>query len=412
MKTLGIVSEYNPFHNGHKYHIQAARDEFGADGIVSIMSGSFVQRGEAAIFDKWSRAEMALQNGADLVIELPFVYSCQPAEIFSFGAINVLNNLGIIDGICFGSELGSSDALVEVAKLLLHEPAYFSQLVKLYLSKGNTYPKSISLALGDYYKGNEAITDDIWENPNNILGIEYIKSIILLNSPMIPYTIKRIANQHNDVVITQPIASATAIRQELKTFGMSEKLQTALPQASNDIIKANIAAGKGPILLEGYSDMLLYRLRTMTAAQISEYISISEGLEHRIKKAAAKSSCIEELIEAIKTKRYTRAFIQRLLCHMLIDLKWTESKAFKQVGTPSYCRVLGYNDRGKQLLKKIKDNSQYPVINKVASFKSEDPTLNKIFEYDLRSTDIYNLAYVNKDFKKAGEDFIKSPVFV
>jgi predicted nucleotidyltransferase len=412
MKTLGIVSEYNPFHNGHKYHIQAARDEFGAESIVSIMSGSFVQRGEAAIFDKWSRTEMALQNGADLVIELPFVYSCQPAEIFSFGAINILNNLGIIDGICFGSELGSADILTEIAKLLLNEPAEYSQLVKLYLSKGNTYPKSISLALGDYYRGNEAINTDIWGNPNNILGIEYIKSILSLKSPIIPYTIKRIANRYNDVAITQPIASATAVRQELKDFGMSEKLQTALPAASLDIIKDNIAACKGPIFMKDYGDMLLYRLRTMTALQISEYISISEGLEHRIKKAATMSSNMEELIEAIKTKRYTRAFIQRILCHILIDLKWTESKAFKQIGTPSYCRVLGFNDKGKQLLKNINESSLYPVINKVASFKTDEPILNKIFEYDLRSTDIYNLAYTKGIYKKAGEDYMKSPIYV
>lgn len=412
MKTLGIISEYNPFHNGHQYHIQAARDEFGAENIVSIMSGSFVQRGEAAIFDKWSRAEMAIRNGVDLVIELPFVYSCQPAEIFSFGAMNILNNLGIIDGICFGSELGSADALTEIAKLLLNEPAEFSQLIKLYLSKGNTYPKSMSLALGDYYRGNEAINTEIWGNPNNILGIEYIKSILLLKSPIIPYTIKRIANQHNDVAITQPIASATAIRKELKDFGMSDKLLTALPTTSQDIIKTNIHRGKGPIFMEGFSDMLLYRLRTMTAMQISEYISINEGLEHRIKKAAAKSSSIEELIEAIKTKRYTRAFIQRLLCHILIDLKWAETKAFKQLGTPSYCRVLAFNDKGKQLLRNIGDSSQYPVINKVASFKTENTILNKIFEYDLRSTDIYNLAYTANCHKRAGEDYQQSPIYV
>ena len=412
MKTIGIVSEYNPFHNGHKYHIQAAREEFGGDCIVSIMSGSFVQRGDAAIFDKWSRTEMALHNGVDLVLELPFVYSCQPAEIFSFGAINILNNLGIIDGICFGSELGSADALSEIAKLLLNEPEDFSKLVKLYLSKGYTYPKSISLALGEYYQDNEAINPDIWENPNNILGIEYIKSIMLLKSPMESYTIKRVANQHNDVAITQAIASATAVRQELKGFGLSDKFQTALPTASFDIIKANITAGKGPIFMEDFGDMLLYKLRMMTAEQISEYISVNEGLEHRVKKAAARSSSMEELIEAIKTKRYTRAFIQRLLCHILMDLKWSESKAFKQLGAPSYCRVLGFNDIGKQLLKKINDTTQYPVINKVASFASEDPILNQIFKYDLRSTDIYNLAYKNNSSKRAGEDYLKSPIYV
>ncbi|MDF2892946.1 MAG: hypothetical protein K0R80_3313 [Clostridia bacterium] len=412
MKTIGIVSEYNPFHNGHQYHIQAARQEFDAENIVCVMSGSFVQRGEPAIFDKWSRTKMALQNGADLIIELPFVYSCQPAEIFAFGAINILNNLGIIDGICFGSELGSSDALTQIAALLIKEPEEFSQLVKHHLKSGNTYPRSVSLALGDYYRGNEAIHADIWENPNNILGIEYIKSIMQLKSAMIPYTIKRFANQYNDVEITQSIASATAVRHELKSFGMSERLQTALPTASFDIMNVNIAADKGPILLEAFSDMLLYRLRTMTAEQISEYISISEGLEYRIKKAADKASCMNELIEAIKTKRYTRAFIQRLLCHILIDLKWEQTKAFKQLGTPSYCRVLGFNDNGKQLLRKIADTSQFPMINKVASFQTEDSILNDIFEYDIRSTDIYNLAYTNRSDKKAKEDYMKSPIYV
>jgi predicted nucleotidyltransferase len=411
MKTLGIVSEYNPFHNGHQYHIQAARQEFGAENIVCIMSGSFMQRGEPAMFDKWSRAKMALQNGADLVIELPFVYSCQPAEIFSFGAMNILNNLGIIDGICFGSELGSAAALTEIAALLINEPEEFSQLVKLHLKSGSTYPRSVSLALGDYYRGNEAIHPDIWENPNNILGIEYIKSIMQLKSPMVPYTIKRFGNQYNDMEITQSIASATAVRHELKSFGMSERLQTALPKASFDIIKANIE-NKGPVLMEDYSDMLLYKLRTMTAEQISEYISISEGLEYRIKKAADQAGCMNELIEGIKTKRYTRAFIQRMLCHILIDLKWEKTIAFKQLDTPSYCRVLGFNDKGKQLLRNIADTSQFPVINKVASFQTEDSVLSDVFEYDIRSTDIYNLAYTNKNYKKAKEDYMKSPIYV
>lgn len=412
MKALGIVSEYNPFHNGHKYHIQAAREEFNAESIVCIMSGSFVQRGEPAIFDKWSRAKMALQNGADLVIELPFVYSCQPAEIFAFGAINTLNNLGIIDGICFGSELGNSDTLYEIASLLAKEPEDFSKLVKLHLKGGNTYPRSISLALKDYYRGNEAIDTSIWENPNNILGIEYIKSIILLKSSMIPYTIKRIANNYNDIEITQPIASATAVRQEFKGIGLSEKLQTSLPVESFELIKYNSQIGKGPIYLENFSDILLYRLRTMKPEQIKEYISISEGLEHRIKKAADKACCAEELIDAIKTKRYTRAFIQRVLCHILIDLKWEESKVFKQPGTPSYCRVLGFNDKGKQLLREIVDHSQHPVINKVAAFKTDDRILNRIFEHDIKATDIYNLGYSNDKFKKAGEDFMISPIYV
>ena len=412
MKTLGIISEYNPFHNGHQYHIEAARQQFDADNIICIMSGSFVQRGEPAIFDKWSRAEMALAGGADLVIELPFVYSCQPAEIFAFGAVNILNNLGIVDGICFGSELGSAEPLREVASLLQQEPECFSTLVKKYLKEGNTYPRSISLALTDYYRDRSYISPDIWENPNNVLGIEYIKSILKLNSPMVPYTIKRVANHYNDTEITDSIASATAVRRELKDCGLSEKLFGSMPEASLKRMEADMISQKGPVYLEAFSDILLYRLRTMSTAQIKEYISVSEGLEHRIKKTAHKAGSIDELIEGIKTKRYTRAFIQRILCHILLDLKWQRSVAFKEPGSPSYCRVLGFNDRGKQLLRSIQETSQYPVINKVAAFKTENSLLQEMFDYDLKSSDIYNLARPGYLHKGGGQDFITSPVYL
>lgn len=413
MKAFGIVSEYNPFHNGHKYHIQAARESFGADSIVCIMSGSFVQRGEPAIIDKWSRAKMAVLSGADLVIELPFVYACQPAEIFAFGAVNTLNNLGILEGICFGSELGDVTVLQTLASLLITEPEPFSKLIKQYLKDGNTYPRAVSLALKDYCQVNAfELAEAAWENPNNILGIEYIKSILQLNSPLKPYTVKRIANHYNDLEITQPIASATAVRQELKNTGISEKLQMSMPQSALQILETEIAAGKGPIYLESLSDILLYRLRMMTAEQIQSYMSISEGLEHRIKKVADKATSFQELIAGIKTKRYTQAFLQRLLCNILVDLDWETAKLFKQVGTPSYFRVLAFNDKGKYLIKKITEGSAFPIINKVAAFQTDHVRINQMFDYDLRASDIINLARPNRSFKKAGEDFLISPAYL
>lgn len=412
MKTIAIISEYNPFHKGHKYHIEAAKEQFNADNIVCIMSGSFVQRGEPAMFDKWSRAKMALYGGADLVIELPFVYSCQPAELFAFGAVNILNNLGIIDGICFGSEIGETAILKSVAELLLNEPEDFSKLVKQYLKLGTTYPRSVSLALEAYYKDNFHADSHIWENPNNILGIEYIKSIIQLKSPMLPYTIKRVENNYNDENLTKEIASATAIRNEIKRFGLSEKLKLNLPQTSFDIIQQDILKSRAPIYIDSLSDILLYRIRTMKAEQLQEYISHKEGIEFRIKKAADQATCLEELIEGIKTKRYTRAFIQRLLCHILMGLNWEASKAFKQSGIPSYARVLGFNDKGKQLLRSISNASQFPIINKVADFKVDNPILNNMFDYDLRATDIYNLARPDSSCKRAGEDYLNSPIYI
>ncbi|MGB7604056.1 MAG: nucleotidyltransferase [Lutisporaceae bacterium] len=412
MNTIAIISEYNPFHKGHKYHIEAVKEQFDADNIVCIMSGSFVQRGEPAMFDKWSRAKMALYGGADLVIELPFVYSCQPAELFAFGAVNILNNLGIIDGICFGSEIGETAILKSIAELLLNEPEDFSSLVKQYLKLGTTYPRSVSLALEDYYSENAHVDSHILENPNNILGIEYIKSIIQLKSPMIPYTIKRVENNYNDEELTDEIASATAVRNEVKGFGLSEKLKLSLPQTSYDIIQQDTLKGKAPVYLNSLSDVLLYRIRTMKTEQLQEYISHKEGIEFRIKKAADQATCVEELIENIKTKRYTRAFIQRLLCHILLDLKWEDSKAFKQPGIPSYTRVLGFNDKGKQLLRSINNVSQFPVINKVADFKVNNPLLNKMFDYDLRASDIYNLARPGNSYKRAGEDYLSSPIYI
>jgi predicted nucleotidyltransferase len=412
MKTIGIISEYNPFHNGHRYHIEAARQEFGADHIVCIMSGNFVQRGEPAMLDKWSRAEMALLNGADLVLELPFVYSCQPADIFAFGAVNILNNLGSVDGICFGSELGSTEGLWKVAELLLAEPGDFSRLVKQHLSSGNTYPRSVSLALASYYGGHASILPEIWENPNNVLGIEYIKAILKLNSPLQAYTIKRVSNHYNDTEITQPIASATAVRKELHDSGISQKLLTTMPSDAAAILERELAAGRGPIGLKSFENILIYRLRTMSPEAIKSYISISEGLEHRIKKSAASACGMDELIEGIKTKRYTRAFIQRILCHILLDLKWEKSLDFKKAGTPSYTRVLGFNDRGKLLLRKFINTSPYPVINKVASFKTGDPVLEEMFQYDLRATDVYNLVRPNTLCRKGGEDFLTSPRYV
>lgn len=412
MKTIGIISEYNPFHNGHKYHIEQAKSQFGADSIVCIMSGSFVQRGEPAILDKWSRATMALYGGADLVVELPFVYACQPAEIFAFGAINTLNNLGIIDGICFGSELGEVSTLKQVAELLLNEPEDFSSLVKQYLKEGNTYPKSVSLALVKYYQGNNKADSSVWENPNNILGIEYIKSILQLNSSIVPYTIKRFANNYNDEEITGAIASATAVRRVLQDKGLTEALRSSLPEDSFNILHKDIFDGRGPVNLQGLSDILIYKLRTMTAEQIGEYISLKEGIEFRIKKAADQATNLEELLLGIKTKRYTRAFIQRLLCHILLGLKWEDSRAFKQLGTPTYARVLGFNEKGKQLLKAIAEKSSYPIINKVAAFNTDDPVLNKMFQYDLLASDIYNLARPESRLKKAGEDYLHSPVLI
>lgn len=412
MKTVGIVSEYNPFHNGHKYHIEAAREACGAEYCVCVMSGSFVQRGEPSIFDKWTRAEMAVLNGADLVIELPVVYACQPAEIFALGAIKILHALGVIDFICFGSELGDTDALHSLASLLHDEPAAFKLLLKKQLELGVSYPRAVSAAMSSYLgAGSEAVTSDILGNPNNVLGIEYIKALMALHSTIEPVAVKRMSSGHNDTGIIGSIASATAIRHEIREYGITEKVRQAVPENCIPLIEASIGAGRHPLFLDSFSDLLLYKLRTLGEAELGNFLNAREGIENRLKKFSLTCAGSEELLEAVKTKRYTRTYLQRLLCHILLDMKKQDIAMFKAIDCPSYIRVLAFNERGTRLLKQIKEHSVYPVISKVADFSSKDEKINKMFSYDLLATNIYNLGYKELLCKKGLEDYIRSPIY-
>jgi predicted nucleotidyltransferase len=412
MKTVGIVSEYNPFHNGHKYHIEAAKEACNADHAVCIMSGSFVQRGEPAIFDKWSRAKMAVMNGADLVVELPVVYACQPAEIFAFGAVNILNGMGIIDNICFGSELGDTDVLHTLARLLHEEPEDFSILLREQLGKGVSYPRAVSAALSSYLgRENQEIVADILGNPNNVLGIEYIKALKTLGSSIEPVAVKRVASGHNDMGINSDIASATAVRREINECGISEKVRLSMPSDCVAIAEDNIRKGRQPIYLNDFSDLLLYRLRMLEENELSLYLNSREGIENRLRRFSLKAASCDELIERVKTKRYTRTYIQRLLCHILLGIKKTDISIFKASGCPAYIRVLAFNEKGTGLLREIKARSAFPVVTKVADFTSTDDRIIKMFKYDILATNIYNIAYSNAEYKKGMEDYMVSPYF-
>ncbi len=413
MKTVGIISEYNPFHNGHKYHIQVAREACNAEAVVCVMSGSFVQRGEPAIIDKWSRAKMAVLSGADLVLELPVVYSCQPAEIFAYGAVKLLNDIGVVDNVCFGSELGSTEPLYELSELLSDEPDSLKAYIKNHLDAGNTYPKAVNLALSDYYNsiGND-IMSDILKKPNNLLGIEYIKAIKKLDSNIKPVAVKRIVSDYNELDIKSSIASATSVRREIKAYGVSDKVKLSVPEKSLNIIQEYLSSGKNSIFMGNLSDILLYRVRSMDLEEMNEYMNAVEGIEHRLKRFATASSNIEELLSSVKTKRYTRAFLQRLLIHMLLGLKTKHIQTFKQDTHLMYARVLAFNDRGTQILKKMKQNEELSIITKVANYKPNNSFLESMLKFDLRSTDVYSLCYNQHEYKKAGLDFLVSPAYL
>ncbi len=432
MSVLGIIAEYNPFHNGHKYHIDRSKELCGADSVVCVMSGNFIQRGEPAIVDKWARTEMALLSGADLVIELPVVYAMSSAEFFAYGAVKILDSIGITDFICFGSEAGGMEELDLIADILTSEPESYKTVLKNFLSKGLSYPAARENALAAYLEAIGHPADKLTEiikSSNNILGIEYLKALKRLGSRIRPQTIKRIANTYNSQALEGAISSATAIRMHILSAEDSKSphtlnvksssviqdsmasLASVLPRPSFDILQREIKAGRGPVFSSDFENTILSALRQRSTEEISSLPYIGEGLENRIKAAAGTSGSLEELIDKICTRRYTRTRIQRCLFSTLTGLKHKELSEFNLYGGPQYIRVLGFNNTGRRLLSRIIKNTSLPVIVKTADFKKScNPFLARMLEIEAAATDQYVLAYANPEFKKSGQEFTRNIV--
>lgn len=433
MSILGIVSEYNPFHNGHKYHMEQSKELCGSDNVVCVMSGNFIQRGEPAIVDKWARTEMALAYGADLVIELPAVYSVSSAEFFAFGAVKILDSIGITDFICFGSEAGSIDELQLIADILSTEPDKYKASLKDFLDIGLSFPAAREKALSKYLEETGKITDNLGElikSSNNILAIEYIKAIKKLGSKIKPQTIKRIANAYNSDRLEGAISSATAIRRHIWSYEKINKtctsdtsqapglqvltasLASALPAYSFDILQREFSAGRGPVFSADFENTILSALRRMSIEEISRLPYIAEGLENRIRSAADNCGSLDMLIESISTKRYTKTRIQRCLFNILTGLKNEEFTKFNQFGGPQYIRILGFNSKGRRLLAEINRQASLPVIVKTADFKNScNPLLKRMLEIEAASTDQYVLAFSSMENKKSGQEFTRNIIY-
>ncbi len=377
MKITGIIAEYNPFHNGHKYQLQKAREV--SDAVVVIMSASFVQRGEVAITDKWTRAKMALMGGADLVLELPVIYSLNTAQKFAYGAVGMLNKTGVIDNLCFGSECGDVDKLKLAAKALINEPLEVSQKIKEYVSEGMSFPSAREKAFAG------VIDNDILSNPNNILAVEYIKALYELKSNIEPFTIKRYGTGYNDKEVYKNIASATAIR-EMVTKGNDVK--GYMPDADFDVYYS--------FLLDS---AVIANLRIMDTEKLAAINDVGEGIENRIKEAAMRATSVDELCDMVKTKRYPMSKIKRIVYSSLLGI--TKEVAQKK---PDYIRVLGMNDTGKEILKEIKNKSDLNIITKASDYKND----SIVFKKDILATDIFSIC----SNKRAGQDYITSPVVI
>lgn len=412
MHVLGIVAEYNPFHNGHNYHIEKAKEITGCDYVVCVMSGNFIQRGLPAFLNKWARTEMALLNNADLIIELPVYYSLSSAEQFAFGSVSILNSLGIVKSICFGSESGDIEKLLPAAEIFSHEPEEFKSFLVKHLETGVSFPSARTLALNDYLKLHEKIiSPKLTTEPNNILGIEYIKALIKLESKIKPYTIKRIKSDYHSTAYEGKIASAAVIRKLLFENNLKE-IKNLIPQTALEILQREINQGRCPVSIESFENAVLAQFRKSDIYSLISIPGVSEGIENRIIKAALNCGSLSELLEKIKTKRYTLTRIQRIIMCSLLGINKKLSEEFNSSGGPQYLRVLGFNSKGKELLSKIKSSS-LPIVTSPQDFlKKCTPCQAKMLNADILATNIFSLGYPDKSQRKAGQDFYQKIISV
>ena len=421
MNILGLVVEYNPFHNGHLYHLLKSKEITKATHTVAIMSGNFLQRGEPALFDKYTRARAAVENGVDLVIELPTLFACQSAEIFSHGAVATLNSLNCINSICFGSEVGDIEILYTISKILVNEPNEFKTSLKRYLNDGILFPTARSNALFDYINENNLVDiskDEllsILNSSNNILGIEYIKSLLKLKSNIKPYTITRINSEYNSESIDSSICSATAIRKALKNTDDVSFASKVVPLPTYNILNTNIEKNFNPIFDEMFFD-ILSSIILRDSNELDKYFDVNEGIENKIYQSIFTSSNLEELHSLVKSKRYTLTKIKRTLNNILLGITKDDMALVKDMNYIPYIRVLAFNDKGREILKTIKNNSEINIINKFSkiSFAIDDAKFKTLIDYDIKASNIYNMIYYknNRQLLKGPMDFYMSPTYV
>ena len=322
MKICGIVAEYNPFHNGHKFQIEQTKKLTGCDTVIAIMSGNFIQRGMPALFDKWTRAKMAIENGVDLVIELPTCYATSSAEYFAHGAIGIMDAFNCVEYLSFGSRYNDIEVLKRIASVLHSEPEEYKKILQKELKKGTSYPIARSNALKNFLKKefDSKILENILLDSNNILGIEYLKALLTYDSPITPCAIERIGGDYLSTNIVGNICSATGIREMLQNNNLN-RLPDVVPENSLKLIQAQLTLGKSPMTMKHFEKEILFLLRKLSSNELSEISDVTEGLENVLKKAVTEGFDIDDLIEKIKTKRYTKTRVQRILIHTLLRNK-------------------------------------------------------------------------------------------
>lgn len=383
--NVGIVAEYNPFHKGHKLHIEITKQKTGAENVIALMSGSFVQRGEPAIYSKFVRTKTALLNGVDMVIELPVEYATGSADIFCRGAVDILDKSRIVDILSFGTELGELSPFIEGAKLLLDEPVSFKKALHKELNCGKPYASARLTALSEVMSRDMSFLS----TPNNILAFEYIRALFALNSSIKPFTVKRQANDYNSQQMSGEISSASAIRESIYRGDIANALY-ATPKNCRFIFEST------ENFIDRYTDIFKYIMLSKSPSELQEIDGVAEGIENRIL-SSLNCGSLTEIAQAVKSKRYALSRVRRTLLHILLSI--TKEDALK---APQYIRVLGFKRSKSQLVSELAKKASLPVITNVKN--APEGLLKK----EIFATDMYFLPLDSG----RGKDFTDFPIIL
>ena len=403
MKVTGIIAEYDPFHNGHSYHIKKAKEMTGADAIVVVMSGHFTQRGMPAFFSRDARVRMAVDGGADLVIELPYIYACNSSHEFARGAAGILNGIGCVDALVFGAETDDMDTLGKAARAAAGTDDRSSAYIKEEMKNGVSYPEALTRSVEKIYGAQTAA---VLREPNNLLGIEYMKALRELGSGIKPFIVGRRSAAHGESLEMlherkqeQRIASGTAVRKAVYAGG-ARAAEMLVPDTSFSIISGYERSSGFSFteyrdkIKKNMFELLKYKIITSDESELAEVYGVAEGLENRLKSCISGAEDIDGLIDSVKSKRYTRARISRTLMHLLINLRTTDFEMLRE----TYCaRVLGFSPTGGKLLRLMSESSAIPVFSNLSRLDKRSPEAARVLKYDMRASDVYALLYGSGD---------------
>lgn len=382
MRAVGVIVEYNPFHNGHAFHLQASKEAANADVVIAVMSGNFLQRGEPALVSKWQRTRMALLNGADLVFELPYRFAVQKAETFANGAVSILAAAGC-DSLCFGSESGDISSFFQTIDYLSEQQQPFEANLKRNIQSGVSYPNAAALSFQQLAEAENYL--DL-AKPNNILGFHYIKAIVRQGCSLVPLTVARMnADYHDEHFASATIASATSIRKAIFSSkkNNNDAINQYVPEPTRQLLTEYFQHYGMFHKWENYWPYLQFRLIHSTPEELSTVYEAEEGLENRLIAMALESGNFEEFMKKIKTKRYTWTRLQRLCVHILTNVKKAEMKPLPDKA--GYLRLLGMTSAGKEFLSKQKKQLGLPLVSKLSAFNHKEIMM------DIKASRVYSL---------------------